>query len=1251
MTTNNYANDRSCPFVGPRPFEYGEPLFGRDREVPKLLDLLIAERIVLLFSPSGAGKTSLIQAGLIPALRDEGFVDLPIIRVKQPPLAQADARGASPANRFVRSTLESLERPRPGVTENLHERASGHRELAPAIRQWACGLPPPAAGRKPNVVLIFDQFEEILTTDPADVNAKETFFGKLGDVLDDPGLWAVFIVREEYVAALEPYRNRIPRRLATRFRLDLLDISSASAAFEQPFEARYVTVAPEATNRLLNELRSVLVQRTDGTSEAVLGPHIEPVHLQIVGLRLWNRHGCDPEFSRLDLSHLSGDEGTVDAALAGYFADKVREIGATADASERTIREWCEGQLITDQGLRGQVLREPGTTRGLPELLIRSLIDAFLVRAEERRGSTWYELAHDRLIEPVRNNNRQWRQQYLHASLLRANEWERAHRPDALLLRGPELKDVESWAKANDRLLADAEREFVRRSRAQESSKRRTKTYVAAWSLTVLGLVAILSVIALLLRRAVSDREAAVAAKRMAERDRTEAVNQRKLADHAATELMIDRGIELCQEGRTDDGLLWLMHGLVQVHTIEPGEVDRSEPPELDRQHRALEKLARFELATWEKQLASVRSFQKYGGPVYAVTYSEDGRIALTGSLDGKARIWDVGSGQPHGKPLEHAGAVVAVAISRDRGTALTGSADGTARCWSIDTCLQEGPSLQHQKSEVRAVAFSPDGKLVLTGSRDNMVRLWEIGKNQPRWQDARHTGSVEGVTFSADGRTALSGSLDGTARMWDVATGLPKGPPLEHGSEVRVVAFAPDDRTALTGSFDMTAQLWDVPTCQRKGGLLKHVGSVYAVAFSPDSRTALTGSQDGMARLWDVSTGRYVGQPFRHEGPVFKVAFSPDGRTALTACQTGTVREWEVPSEQPMGPVLEHGSEVLAVAFSPEGQLLLTGGQDKKAKLWYVDTGQRKGPDLNHDGPVDAVAFSPDGRIALTGSRDMTARLWDVDTGLGKGVLKHDQPIFAVAFSPDGKLALTGGRDNLARFWDVATRHRRGPDLNHQGWVRAVAFSRDGKTALTGSTDETARLWSVATGQPSGDALDHDGSVSAVAFHPNCETFLTGSHDRIARLWNFRTRQPHGLPLNHSAPVTGAAFNPDGTIVVTSSSDGTAQIWHVETQRPIGPPFIPGGPVLAVAFHPRGVSIATGSRSRAQLWPIPEPFGYPREVLQAWVKMVTTKELHELAVRSLNPDSWQKARDDFRSYIRQPGSSRSRGSSKPDKP
>ncbi len=83
----------SNPYIGPRSFQTGEAIYGRNREVRELLGLLIAERIVLLHSPSGAGKTSLVQAALIPRLQEQDFAVLPVMRVSlDPPLVSSPSQ-------------------------------------------------------------------------------------------------------------------------------------------------------------------------------------------------------------------------------------------------------------------------------------------------------------------------------------------------------------------------------------------------------------------------------------------------------------------------------------------------------------------------------------------------------------------------------------------------------------------------------------------------------------------------------------------------------------------------------------------------------------------------------------------------------------------------------------------------------------------------------------------------------------------------------------------------------------------------------------------------------------------------------------------------------------------------------------------------------------------------------------------------------------------------------------------------------
>lgn len=97
------------PYVGPRAFTEAEGarFFGREREAEELFHLLLARRLVLLHSPSGAGKSSLIQARLIPRLRNAGFLVHPIVRVG------AELPAGAAGNRFRVATLLSLDEAQP----------------------------------------------------------------------------------------------------------------------------------------------------------------------------------------------------------------------------------------------------------------------------------------------------------------------------------------------------------------------------------------------------------------------------------------------------------------------------------------------------------------------------------------------------------------------------------------------------------------------------------------------------------------------------------------------------------------------------------------------------------------------------------------------------------------------------------------------------------------------------------------------------------------------------------------------------------------------------------------------------------------------------------------------------------------------------------------------------------------------------------------------------------------------------------
>ena len=412
-TARTAANN---PYIGASPFPFGRVLYGRDSESQELLNRLIAQRIVLLHSPSGAGKTSLIRAALAPALEQEEFTVLPIARVNAEP---PGGDWGETHNRYVYSVLQWLESWLEDGERPAHGRPARGRVPLATLAQQTLGdylrARPNAATLR---VLILDQFEEILTVDPTDIDAKLEFFKQLGAALADRQLWALFSMREDYLAALMPYAEPLPTRLATTFRLDLLRGDAAVAAVVGPAAERHVTFEDAGARLLVNDLCRTKVQHLSGKIEERDGKYVEPVQLQVVCQCLWEQPAADPaRITKADVQKLGSSKdgkqklGTVDEALADYYEQKIAEAAKAADttgASEAAIRAWFGEQLILEQGTRGHVPKGERSSAGLDNRVIRSLVAGALVREQQHGTTWWYELTHDRLIAPIHRSNAEY---------------------------------------------------------------------------------------------------------------------------------------------------------------------------------------------------------------------------------------------------------------------------------------------------------------------------------------------------------------------------------------------------------------------------------------------------------------------------------------------------------------------------------------------------------------------------------------------------------------------------------------------------------------------------------------------------------------------------------------------------------------------------------------------------------------------------------------------------------------------------
>ena len=388
------------PYVGPRPFERQDRdlFFGRDRETSELLSLVIAHHVLLLYAQSGAGKTSLVSAGLIPLLEEEGFEVLPLARVSGPIPETVEPEDVP--NLYVFNALMSW------AGDETNPERLAQMSLAEFLKDREHptdeeGLPSPR-------VVFFDQLEELFAFYQERWPDREGFFEQVRDALDeDPLLRVVFVIREDYIAQLDPFVLVLPDKLRTRFRMERLGKEGALASVKGPLRDTKRSFAEGVAEQLVEELLKDRVETAAGEIVEVAGQFIEPVQLQVVCQSLWR--DLPPDVAVITQDHLQ-TFGDVDEALSGFYERSIKRTAQETGVEEGNLRAWFEQSLITPAGTRGTVYRGQEKTGGIPNEAVEVLENLHLIRGEWRAGARWYELTHDRFIEPIQDSNRTWRE-------------------------------------------------------------------------------------------------------------------------------------------------------------------------------------------------------------------------------------------------------------------------------------------------------------------------------------------------------------------------------------------------------------------------------------------------------------------------------------------------------------------------------------------------------------------------------------------------------------------------------------------------------------------------------------------------------------------------------------------------------------------------------------------------------------------------------------------------------------------------
>ncbi len=465
------------PYLGPRAYERADRdfFYGRNRESRDLLSLILSERVVIFYAPSGAGKTSLLNAQIIPALERENFWVFPVARVGGE--TWSGLKSNSNENPFVFNALVSFS----GGKVDPEELQS-----QTLLTFLAAHSPEPTEDSfmgNPAPLVIFDPFEEIFATGDDPLAWVEGFFLQMAEAMQAlPDLGVVFVLREDYLAQMDPFSGLFENRLRARYRMERLDADGALEAIQKPAQKMGWTFDTGVAEQLVNDLRRVRVQRPSGAAEdhKTLGPYVEPVQLQVVCYRLWE----DLPDRKARLIQLDDvlQYGNQDRALSDFYEEALECAQRETGTSEGVLRRWCGHTLITAERRRGLVLHEPKTTAGLPNAAVEVLERRKLIRSSVRAGMEWYELIHDRLIEPILSSNQGWEMRLQTPLRTTARQWSLSRRA-ALLYRGETLGVAMEWARRHPNELESYEKEFLNASyRAEQSriSQRERLTFLSA---------------------------------------------------------------------------------------------------------------------------------------------------------------------------------------------------------------------------------------------------------------------------------------------------------------------------------------------------------------------------------------------------------------------------------------------------------------------------------------------------------------------------------------------------------------------------------------------------------------------------------------------------------------------------------------------------------------------------------------------------------------------------------------------------